>query len=105
MAKSNFKYLLDAGVNIYIYKPGFNHMKTALADDSLALVGTINFDFRSLVHHFECAALLYQTPCMKDIKEDFLEMIDQSEKVPTNFDLRKGQKRFCSLIKLISPLL
>ena len=105
MAKSNFKYLLDAGVNIYLYTPGFNHMKTALADDSLALVGTINFDFRSLVHHFECAALLYQNPCIKDIKEDFLEMISQSQQVPKNFDLRRGQKRFCSLIKLISPLL
>ena len=105
VAKSNFRYLLDAGVNIYIYKPGFNHMKTVLADDSLGIVGTINFDFRSLVHHFECAALLYQTACLKDIKEDFLEMIEKSEKVPANFDLKRMQKRICALIKLISPML
>ena len=105
VAKSNFRYLLDAGVNIYIYKPGFNHMKTVLADDSLGIVGTINFDFRSLVHHFECAALLYQTACLKDVKEDFLEMIEKSEKVPANFDLKRMQKRICALIKLISPML
>ena len=105
VAKSNFRYLLDAGVNIYLYTPGFNHMKTILADDSLAMVGTINFDFRSLVHHFECAAVLYKNPCLKDIKEDFLEMIEQSNKVPPYFNLKRGQRRLCSLIKLISPML
>ena len=105
VAKSNFRYLLDAGVNIYFYTPGFNHMKTILADDELALVGTINFDFRSLVHHFECAALLYKTECMKDIKADFLEMLSVSDKVPRNFQLSGAARRFCALIKLISPLL
>jgi Phosphatidylserine/phosphatidylglycerophosphate/cardiolipin synthases and related enzymes len=43
MAKSNFKFLLDAGVRIYTYTPGFNHMKTVLADNELGFVGTINF--------------------------------------------------------------
>ena len=105
VAKSNFRYLLDAGVNIYLYTPGFNHMKTILADDSLAMVGTINFDFRSLVHHFECAAVLYKNTCIKDIKEDFLEMLEQSAPVPKDFNLRRGQRRFCALIKLISPML
>ena len=105
VAKSNFRYLIDAGVNVYTYTPGFNHMKTILADDDLAMVGTINFDFRSLVHHFECAALLHKNPCLKDIKEDFLEMIAQSNKVPEYFQLSKRQRRLCALIKLISPLL
>ena len=36
MAKTHFRYLMDAGVNIYIYKPGFNHMKSAIADNELA---------------------------------------------------------------------
>ena len=105
IAKSNFRYLLDAGVNIYTYIPGFNHMKTILADDSLAMVGTINFDFRSLVHHFECAAVIYQNQCLKDIKEDFQEMLAVSKQVPTNYKLGWWSRRFCSLIKLITPLL
>ena len=105
IAKSNFRYLLDAGVNIYTYTPGFNHMKTILADDSLAMVGTINFDFRSLVHHFECAAVIYQNQCLKDIKEDFKEMLAVSKQVPTNYKLGWWSRRFCSLIKLITPLL
>ena len=105
VAESNFKYLLDAGVKIYRYTPGFNHMKTILADDTLAMVGTINFDFRSLVHHFECGALLYQCSCMSDIKKDFEEMIAASSEVPTDFKLKKSTNRLCSLIKIISPLL
>ena len=105
MAKSNFRFLLDAGVHIHIYKPGFNHMKSAIADGELAFVGTINFDFRSLVHHFECGTLLYKNPCLKEIKEDFEQMISASEKVPQNFKLKTGTKSFCTLVKLFTPLL
>ena len=105
VAEYNFRYLLDAGVNIYRYTPGFNHMKTILADERLAMVGTINFDFRSLVHHFECGAVLYRNHCAQDILDDFKQMLEVSEKVPANFKLNKRTKRLCSLIKLISPLL
>ena len=104
MAKSNFRYLMDAGVNIYLYTPGFNHMKSAIADDELAFVGTINFDFRSLVHHFECGAVLYKCDCMNEIKKDFEEMISASEKVPQDFKMRRLQRALCSLLKIISPL-
>ena len=104
MAKSNFRYLLDAGVNIYTYTPGFNHMKTAIADNELAFVGTINFDFRSLVHHFECGAVLYKCNCMNEITKDFEEMIAQSKKVPQNYRFRGIKKSICSVLKIISAL-
>ena len=105
VAKSNFRYLMDSGVKIHIYKPGFNHMKSAIADDELAFVGTINFDFRSLVHHFECGTLLYKCGCMKDIRADFDQMISVSEQVPANYKLKRGTMWFCSIVKLITPLL
>ena len=105
VAKSHFRYLLDAGVNIYTYTPGFNHMKTALSDDELAFVGTINFDFRSLVHHYECGALLYKNKCIKDIHDDFEEMLKQCQKVPKNFKLKLLARSFCTIVKLITPLL
>ncbi len=104
MAKSNFRFLLDAGVNIYLYTPGFNHMKSAIADGELGFVGTINFDFRSLVHHFECGTLLYKNDCMKEIEEDFKQMISVSEKIPQDFKLKRVQRNLCNLLKLISPL-
>ena len=104
MAKSNFRFLLDAGVNIYLYTPGFNHMKSAIADGELGFVGTINFDFRSLVHHFECGTLLYKNDCMEELEEDFKQMISVSEKIPQDFKLKRGQRNLCNLLKLISPL-
>lgn len=104
MAKSNFPFLLESGVNIYYYKPGFNHMKSALADGELGFVGTINFDFRSLVHHFECGATLYKTPCLKELHEDFDEMLKVSEKVPADFKLGAFSRFICAILKLFFPL-
>ena len=81
------------------YRPGFNHMKTVLADGKLAFVGTINCDYRSLVHHFECGAVLYDCPCCKDIQADFDEMMIQSEKVPETFQMGRFAHFICVLIK------
>ena len=105
IAKSNFRFLLDAGVNIYLYTPGFNHMKSALADNELGFVGTINFDFRSLVHHFECGATLYKNPCLVELHEDFEEMIAASKKVPQDFKQKLGARFLCAILKLFFPLL
>ena len=58
-------------MQIFEYTPGFVHAKTVVSDDEKAVVGTINFDYRSLYHHFECAAYLYRTPCIADIEQDF----------------------------------
>ena len=104
MAKCDFHTLTEAGVNIYIYTPGFNHEKQILADDIIGFIGTINFDFRSLVHHFECGTLLYKNDCMEEIEEDFKQMISVSEKIPQDFKLKRGQRNLCNLLKLISPL-
>ena len=81
-----------------------NHMKTAIADDELAFVGTINFDFRSLVHHFECGTLLYKCDCMEDIVKDFDEMLAQSAPVPKDFKLKLATRSICGLLKIISAL-
>lgn len=104
MAKSNFPFLLEAGVNIYLYTPGFNHMKSAIADGELGFIGTINFDFRSLVHHFECGATLYKTQCLKELQQDFDEMLKVSAKVPQNFRLGVGGRFICAILKLFYPL-
>lgn len=104
IAQSNFKFLMEAGVKIWIYTPGFNHMKSAIADDELAFVGTINFDFRSLVHHFECGTLLYKNSCLKEVRADFDEMIEQSKRVPDNFKQTRRARFICVLMKLFTPL-
>ena len=72
LAKTHYRRLTEAGVKIYEYTPGFVHAKVFVSDDRKAVVGTINLDYRSLYHHFECATYLYQTGCIADIEADFL---------------------------------
>ena len=79
-------------------------MKSAIADGELAFVGTINFDFRSLVHHFECGATLYKCKCMQEIQDDFNEMLSVSEKVPKDFKLNLVGRSITGLFKLFSAL-
>ena len=71
LARSHYRELLEAGVKIFEYTPGFVHAKVFLCDDIHAVVGTINLDYRSLRHHFECAAYLYRVEALGDIRRDF----------------------------------
>ena len=81
LAKSHYSVLLDAGVNIYEYDPGFIHAKSFVADDTEGVVGTINLEYRSLYHHFECAAYCYKTECIEDIEKDFQETLKKCRKI------------------------
>ena len=71
LAKTHYLSLLDSGVHLYEYTPGFVHAKVFVADGREATVGTINLDYRSLYHHFECGVYLYDTDCISQIEEDF----------------------------------
>ena len=102
LAKSYFRYLISSGVKIYLYKPGFNHNKCVVVDNKLAFNGTINFDYRSLVHHFECGILMYKCPCINDIVEDFNQTFEKCELV-TKTRLFTGLAT--SIINLIAPML
>ena len=81
LAHTYYEELLDAGVQIYEFTPGFVHAKVFTSDDEKAVVGTINLDFRSLYHHFECAAYMYQNPVVADIEKDFQETLKQCVKI------------------------
>ncbi len=83
LAKTHYRSLIDAGVRIYEYTPGFVHAKVFVSDDIKAVVGTINLDYRSLYHHFECATYLYRTDCIRDIEADFQETLQQCREVTT----------------------
>ena len=81
VTRANYRELLENGVKIYEYTPGFIHAKTYTCDDEYAVVGTINTDYRSLFLNFECAALLYKNSAIKEMREDFLQTIKQCEQV------------------------
>lgn len=95
-----------AGVRIYEYTPGFIHAKNFVCDDKFAVCGTINMDYRSLVHHFECGAWMYGTECIADMKEDFLNTLAVSEKVTEEkAKLHLWERLPAELMKVFTPLL
>lgn len=107
LAKTYYKGLITSGVKIYEYSPGFVHSKVFISDDSKAVVGTINLDYRSLYHHFECATYLYRSSVIADIVQDFKET-QASSKLVTESQLRQRpwyQKLVGLLVKTIAPLL
>jgi len=106
MSRSNYRPLMESGVKIYEYTPGFIHAKQMLVDDDLAIVGTINLDFRSLVHHYEDGVLLYKNSCINDIEKDFIESLRVSkERTLENFKMSKIAVLKNALLSLITSML
>lgn len=107
LAKTHYIQLLEAGVRIFEYTPGFVHAKVFVSDDTKAVVGTINLDYRSLYHHFECATYLYKTACVPEIEGDFQETLTKCREV-TRETLKKEPlfiKIAGPIAKLVAPLL
>lgn len=70
LTRANYGILLESGVRIYEYTPGFIHAKSVVSDDDSAVVGTINFDYRSLYHHFENAVYFTAPDAVMALKRD-----------------------------------
>lgn len=105
ITRSNYHDLLKGGVRIFEYVPGFIHAKNFVSDDEIAVVGTVNMDFRSLYLHFECGAVLYQTGTVADVKADFEETLFSAREVHLE-DMRRGffSGILDALLRLLSPL-
>ena len=107
LAKTHYSSLMASGVKICEYTPGFVHAKVFVSDDREAVVGTINLDYRSLYHHFECAAYMYGTDCIADIKADVEATIARSAPVPVDFMNREklSLKLLGFIMKALAPLI
>ena len=107
VTRSYYRPLIEDGVKIYEYTPGFVHGKVFIADDNVATVGTINLDYRSLYHHFENAVLFYDCPAVMDVKKDFYALFPQCREVTKEYALRRSAPwRLGNLVlRLFSPLL
>ena len=107
LAKGHYMSLLRAGVKIYEYTPGFVHAKVFVSDSREAVVGTINLDYRSLYHHFECATYMYDTECIADIEEDFQETLKKCRQVTMQMARREnpGVRMTGYLMKAVAPLM
>lgn len=106
LTRSYYAPLILAGVRVYEYTPGFLHAKCYVSDDSLAVVGSINMDYRSLYLHFECGVLLMENSQVAAVREDVLSTIQNSREVRLE-DCRTSVpgKMLDDLLRLLSPLL
>ena len=107
LAKTHYKELLEAGVRILEYTPGFVHAKVFVSDDCKAVVGTVNLDYRSFYLHFECAAYLRNVPAVADIEADFQATAAKCQEIgPEDLKREKLTTRVAGwLLKVFAPVM
>jgi len=106
LAVSYFKEFIKAGVKIYTYNEGFNHQKSIVIDGKVAFVGTINLDYRSLIHHFECGAIFMDSPAVKAVYDDLVDCYDHSELVEIkNIKMGALSGLMCAIMNIFAQLL
>lgn len=107
---ATFSYItrcLKAGIKVYIYQPGMLHSKMMVVDDSLATVGSTNFDFRSFENNFECSLFVYDQGFNAECREIFFKDLAECRKIT----LKQWKKRpmvsrvMESILRLVSPIL
>ena len=105
LSRSFYRPLLEAGVRIYEYTPGFLHAKACLVDDELGTIGSVNLDFRSLFLHFECNALFYRAPLLRALKDDFGKTQELCREVSPQDQPAGICRRIAdSVLRMVAPL-
>lgn len=106
ISRTYYAQLIEAGVKVYEYVPGFVHAKEFIADGYKAVVGSINLDFRSLFEHFECATFIYKNPVINEIEVDYQETLKKCMKIDMQFlvDLPLLYRIFGYVCRLFGPL-
>ncbi|MCF0134783.1 MAG: cardiolipin synthase [Blautia sp.] len=107
LTQSYYRQLLEAGVKIYEYQPGFLHAKTFVCDDELAVVGTINLDYRSLYLHFEDGVWIYKNHVIQEIYDDFVNTIKHCKPVSLEFCRERNVlvRIMQNILRLFAPML
>ena len=107
MTRANYTPLMEGGVRVFEYSPGFIHSKLFLSDDLTAAVGTVNLDFRSLYLHFEDGVWLYRASCMDRIRADFEQTFPQCREVCLEDArrIRLPRRLYRAVLRLLSPLM
>lgn len=106
ITKSYYPRLVKAGVRIYEYTPGFIHAKGYLCDGRCAMIGSINLDYRSLVHHFENGVLLCGCSSISDMRQDFDKTLEKCQEI-TQKDCKAGlfTRLFRDTLRIFAPML
>ena len=107
LGRSYYYELIDAGIEIYEYLPGFTHAKIMVSDSDKAVVGSTNFDYRSLYLQYESNVYFYKNDVIFDIEKDFQETKKKCKKI-TLEDVKNYswyKKLLGKILRLFAPLL
>ncbi len=105
MSRSFYPVLLEAGVKIYEYDPGFVHAKACIVDGIVGTVGTVNLDYRSLFLHFENNSLFYRASLLDDLKADFLATQEKCrERTTDNIGMCFRKWLMDGVLRIFAPL-
>ena len=108
VGRTFYPELLEAGVEVYEYAPGFVHAKSVVADGKMAALGSVNLDYRSFYHHFECGVYLYKNSSIYDMEKDFEETLSKCIRVTPDYyrkEIPLRQKLIGQSFKIFAPLL
>lgn len=97
------KKIARKGANVYLYADGFMHQKVLLIDESKAIIGTSNFDNRSIYLNFETSILIEDSSVAKEVKT----MLDEDlKKCRPLKDAESGtwNNFLGNIIRLASPI-
>ncbi len=106
LTQSYYRRLLAAGVKLYEYAPGFIHAKGYLADGEIAVIGTVNLDYRSLVHHFENGVWMYRCAAIADMERDMRDTLEKSIPIERK-SLKAGpfKRLVCAVVRIFAPMM
>lgn len=107
LARTYYNELLEAGVKIYEFEPGFVHTKSIVSDDEKAVAGSINMDYRSFYLSFECAVLLYKNTEIAEMEKDFQQTLRKCITVTEGLYNQQPlyQRIAGKVLRLFAPLL
>jgi cardiolipin synthase len=107
LTRAHYVPLLEAGVRIFEYTPGFVHAKTFAVDDEFGVVGTVNLDYRSLYLNYECGVWMYRSQAVGQIRDSFLSVQRECEEVALEQATRLDwfKRLYRSILRMFAPLM
>ncbi len=107
VTRSYYRTLTAAGVRIYEYTPGFMHSKIYVADDSFAVVGSCNTDYRSMYLNYENCCAFYDSSIVGEVKKDFIETLDHCHEITKEDIDRRGilKEAVSFLLRVFAPMM
>lgn len=102
MAEEMYVPLVESGARVWIYQPTMMHVKAMLVDGSVALIGSINVNRRSVEKDEEVAVAIFDRQLTRTLEHHFREDLDKC--IPAEPDVADTPLRRRLAAKLLRPI-